>query len=194
MSEQRRRMRDGEWYLPGALELVAERDHARERLALWQASAATDRVTAEELLRELFGELGEDAEVVAPFFCDYGSQISIGPRSFVNTGAVFLDSAPIRIGADVQLGPRVQLLTPTHPLDGPRRREGWERAEPIVIEDGAWLAAGVIVCPGVTIGADAVIGAGSVVLADMPAGHLCVGTPCRPLRRVSESDADRPIR
>jgi maltose O-acetyltransferase len=95
-----------------------------------------------------------------------------------------LDSAPVHIGDDVQIGPAVQLVTPTHPLDPVERRSQLEWAEPVVVQDGAWLAAGVIVCPGVTIGAGAVVGAGSVVLRDVPPRHLCVGNPGRVVREI----------
>ena len=88
------------------------------------------------------------------------------------------------IGDDVQIGPGVLLVTPSHPLDTAQRRTGLEWAAPITIEDDAWLATGAIVCPGVTIGAGCVIGAGSVVTKDMPAGFLCFGNPCRPVRPI----------
>jgi maltose O-acetyltransferase len=137
------------------------------------------------VLRELLGSVGDGAEVLAPFQCDYGAQITIGARTFVNYGVIVLDAAPVTIGADVQIGPGVQLITALHPLDPTERRRGTETAEPVTIGDGAWLAAGAIVCPGVTIGADTVIGACSVVTRDQPAGWLCFGNPCRPVRELS---------
>jgi len=135
-------------------------------------------------LRELLGSLADSAEVLAPFQCDYGYQISIGARTFINYGCVILDAADVAIGDDVQIGPNVQLLTSLHPLDPVERRRGVETAAPVVIGDGAWLAAGVIVCPGVSVGEDSVVGAGSVVTRTLPPGHLCVGNPCRPLREL----------
>jgi maltose O-acetyltransferase len=105
------------------------------------------------------------------------AHIGIGDRTFVNFGAVFLDAAPITIGSDVQVGPNVQLLTPTHELDADRRRAGWERASPVTIGDNVWLGGGVIVCPGVTIGDHTVVGAGAVVTKDLPTGVLAVGAP-----------------
>ena len=184
MGEHRDRLRAGQEYLPGADDLVADRAHARARLARFAATAPTDPAGGAEILRELLGSLGEDTEVLAPLHCDYGYGIEIGPRTFINVGAVLLDSAPVRIGADVQIGPYVQLLSPVHPLDARRRRAGWEQGRPVTVEDGVWLAAGVLVCPGVTVGRDTVVGAGSVVTRDMPAGHLCHGNPCRPVRRL----------
>src|SRR5262249_19806305 len=97
---------------------------------------------------------------------------------------VALDVAQIHIGDDVQIGPNVQLLTPTHPLDPGQRRDKWEAAEPIRIEDNVWLGGGVIVLAGVTIGADTVVGAGATVTKELPAGVLAIGTPARVVREL----------
>jgi maltose O-acetyltransferase len=115
---------------------------------------------------------------------DYGYQTSIGPGTFINSGSVILDVGRVTIGADVQIGPNVQLLTPTHPLDPEVRRSGAEAAEPIAIGDNAWLGGGVIVCPGVSIGRDTVVGAGAVVTRDLPSGVLAVGNPARVIRSL----------
>ncbi|MGB8350751.1 MAG: sugar O-acetyltransferase, partial [Gaiella sp.] len=122
-----------------------------------------------------------------PFYCEYG-EISIGDDTFVNVDAVMLDVAPITIGAACQLAPRVQLLTATHPIDPEPRRIGWESAEPIAIGDNVWLGGGAIVCPGVTIGKDTVVGAGAVVTRDLPAGVVAAGVPARVLREIDERD------
>lgn len=175
----------GEPYLAGAHELLAERGQCRLLCERFNAVSFAETDARRAILRELFGELGQGAEVMAPFQCDYGYQIRIGTRTFVNYGAVVLDAAEVTIGADVQIGPNVQLLTALHPLESAPRRRGLETAEPVVIADGAWLAAGVIVCPGVSIGADAVVGAGSVVTKDLPERHLCVGNPCRVIRELA---------
>lgn len=174
----------GEPYLANDAELLAERRQCRlvcERFNALSFGASAER---RAILRELLGGLGDGAELMAPFECDYGYQIEIGARTFINYGAVVLDAAKVTIGADVQIGPSVQLLTPLHPLDAESRRCGVETAAPVSVGDGAWLATGVIVCPGVTIGADAVVGAGSVVTRDLPAGHLCFGNPCRVIREI----------
>jgi maltose O-acetyltransferase len=137
-----------------------------------------------ELLTELFGAFGEGSEVRPPLQCDYGYQTFFGARSFANWGLICLDVATVTIGDDVQIGPNVQLLTATHPLEAGPRRDKWEAAEPIVIGDNVWLGGGVIVCPGVTIGADTVVGAGAVVTKDLPAGVLAVGSPARVIREL----------
>jgi maltose O-acetyltransferase len=163
-------------YDPSAPELLAARTRAKAVLREFAASGDVG------VLRALFGELPEDAVIEPPFYCDYGSNIHVGSRFYANSGCVFLDCAPITIGDNVQLGPLVQLLAPSHPLDAETRRTGVESAEPIAIGDDAWLGGGVIVLPGITIGPRSVIGAGSVVTKDVPADVVAVGNPCRVLR------------
>jgi len=114
------------------------------------------------------GAFGEDSEIRTPFRCDYGSQTFIGARTFANYGLLILDVATVTIGDDVRIGPNVQLLTPIHPIEPGPRRDKWEAAKPIVIEDNVWLGGGVIVCPGVRIGANTVVGAGAVVTKELP--------------------------
>jgi maltose O-acetyltransferase len=157
--------------------LRAERARARELCHRFNGGDDT-------AIHELLGAIGECAEILAPFECDYGYLTTVGARTFINYGAVVLDAAPVTIGDDVQIGPGVQLLTPIHPLDPVQRRTGAETAKAVTIEDGAWLAAGVIVLPGITIGAGAVVGAGSVVTRDLPARHLCLGNPCQVVRSL----------
>ncbi|HEX3930230.1 MAG TPA: sugar O-acetyltransferase [Nocardioides sp.] len=133
-------------------------------------------------LGELLGTFGAGSNIRPPFRCEYGYQIHVGERVFANFGLVCLDVAPITIGDDSQLGPGVQLLTPTHPLDPQSRREGWESAQPITLGRNVWLGGAVVVCPGVRIGDDTVVGAGSVVVHDLPPGVLAVGNPARVVR------------
>jgi maltose O-acetyltransferase len=152
----------------------------------FNATSFAETAARRAILDELLGQLGKDAEVMAPFECDYGYHITVGARTLISYGAVVLDGAKVTIGADVQIGPNVQLLTAVHPLDPMERRRGTETAKPVRIGDGAWLASGVIVLPGVSIVGDTVIGAGSVVTKDMPAGHLCYGNPCRVVHEIRD--------
>ena len=156
-------------------------------------SAASDPAERRRLLTDLLGAYGEGSEIRPPLFCDYGSQIRIGARTFVNFGLVALDVAPVIIGDDVQIGPNVQLLTATHPLEAARRRDKWESSEPITIGDNVWLGGGVIVCPGVRIGDNSVVAAGAVVTQDIPPDVLALGVPARPVRGL-EQDALKPPR
>ena len=176
-------MLSGELYLGNDPGLAAGHRRARRLTEEFNRTTVDAPAERNRILRELLAEFGEDSEVRPPFHCDYGSQIRIGARTFVNFGLVALDPAPISIGSDVQIGPNVQLLTATHPLDPDLRRAKWESALPIAVADNAWLGGGVIVLPGVSIGEDAVIGAGAVVTRDVPAGVVAVGNPARVIRR-----------
>ncbi|MCW2989818.1 MAG: sugar O-acetyltransferase [Solirubrobacterales bacterium] len=180
-----RRMERGEPFRSDDPELQAGRDRAQELLARYNALAATDHAVRDALLRELLADVGEGAVVLAPLRCDYGDRISIGPRTFVNFECLLLDGAPIRIGADCQLAPRVQLLTATHPVDAAERRSGWELARPVTLGDDVWLGAGAIVLPGVSIGDRTVVGAGAVVTRDLPAGVVAAGNPAQVVRELA---------
>jgi maltose O-acetyltransferase len=144
------------------------------------------------VLTELLGSIGTGSVVRSPLACDYGSYIRIGEHTFVNFGLVALDPAPITIGDHVQIGPNVQLLTPTHPLDPDLRRAGWEAAGPIALGDNVWLGGGVIVLADVTIGENTVVGAGAVVTRDLPSGVVAVGNPARVIRRLDGGTAAIP--
>jgi maltose O-acetyltransferase len=182
---QRERMLAGDLYLADDPVLARESQRAAELTKEYNDSSPSDPATRRRILTELLGSLGADAEVRPPFYCDYGFHTHIGARTFINFGLVALDVAPIKIGDDVQVGPYVQLLTPTHPLEPEPRRAKWEAAEPIAISENVWLGGGVIVCPGVTIGADTVVAAGAVVTRDLPPGVLAVGAPARVVRSLT---------
>lgn len=156
----------------------------QERAARFNAAAGEDAASRRGLLAELVGTLGDGVEVRGPLQVDVGTNLHLGAGTFVNANVVALDRAPIRIGRGVQIGPGVQLLTPVHPLDVEKRREGWEGASAVLIGDHVVLGAGVIVCPGVTIGENAVVGAGAVVTTDLPANVLAVGNPAKVIRQL----------
>src|SRR4051794_19058537 len=181
----RERMLRGEDYLASDPELVALRAHARALLEALDAVPSAEGAERRRLLNDLLGELGEGAEIEAGFRCDYGAHIAIGARTFVNFDCVFLDVAPIRLGEACQLGPRVQLLTATHPVDPVRRREGWECGRPITLADNVWLGGGGIVNPGVAIGENTVVGAGAVVAKDLPPDVVAAGVPARVIRPLA---------
>ncbi len=136
------------------------------------------------VLRELLGSLGDGSYIRPPFHCDYGSNIRVGSGTFANFGLMALDVAPITIGDDVQVGPNVQLLTPTHPVEPEPRRAKWEGARSIVIGDNVWLGGGAIVLPGVTVGENTIIGAGAVVSRDVPPNVVAIGNPARVVRTL----------
>lgn len=180
----RERMLAGDPYIADDPELAAASTRARRLQDRFHRASVAEDPGARALLAELLGELGDGAEIRPPLFVDYGSNLRVGSRTFVNYNLVALDVAAITIGEDCQIGPNVQLLTPTHPLDPGPRRDKLESAEPITLGDNVWLGGGVIICPGVSIGADSVIGAGSVVTRDIPAGVLAAGNPAQVLRAL----------
>ncbi|MGH3508063.1 MAG: sugar O-acetyltransferase [Nocardioidaceae bacterium] len=180
----RERMLAGEPYIADDPDIARDSQRAQRLTHLVNTMDPNDHDRRRNLLTELLGAFGEGSEIRPPLQCDYGYQTFFGARSFANWGLVSLDVATVTIGDDVQIGPNVQLLTATHPLEPGPRKDKWEAAEPIVIGDNVWLGGGVIVCPGVTIGADTVVGAGSVVTRDLPSGVIAAGSPARVIREL----------
>ncbi|MGB3187190.1 MAG: sugar O-acetyltransferase [Ornithinimicrobium sp.] len=174
----------GELYIADDPEIARDSQRAQRLTHRLNTMDPTEHGAVRETLVELLGALGEGSEIRPPLHCDYGYQSTVGARTFANWGLVLLDVARVTIGDDVQIGPNVQILTATHPLEPDPRRQKWEAAQPITIGDNVWLGGGVIVCPGVSIGADTVVGAGSVVSRDLPPGVLAVGSPARVIREL----------
>jgi maltose O-acetyltransferase len=181
---QRERMLAGDLYIADDPELAAESLRAMRLSAEFNATAADAAEERRRILSELLGSIGEGTEIRPPFRCDYGYQTHIGARTFANFGLVALDVATITIGDDVQIGPNVQLLTPTHPIEAGPRRDKFEAAQPITIGDNVWIGGGAIILPGVTIGENTVVGAGTVVTKDLPADVVAVGNPARVIRSL----------
>lgn len=167
----------GELYDPVDPELVAAR--ARCAAQLRRADAAPDDAARMTVLRDLLGEVGEEAFVQPGLRCDYGTYVRLGSRAFLNWDCVLLDCAPITIGERALLGPRVQLIAADHPRDLETRRRALELAAPVTIGADAWIGAGAIVLPGRTVGEAAIVGAGAVVTRDVPAGATVTGVPAR---------------
>jgi maltose O-acetyltransferase len=180
----RERMLAGDLYIADDPEIAEASARGLDLAAAYNATSVRQAPLRRRLLEELLGAIGEGTEIRPPFYVDYGSHIRIGARCFANFGLVALDVAPITIGDDVQIGPNVQLLTPTHPLEPGPRRDKWEAALPIAIGDNVWLGGAAIVLPGVTIGDNTVVGAGAVVTKDLPADVVAVGNPARVVKRL----------
>lgn len=181
---EREKMLAGLAYHAGDAELMAIR--ARALGLTMRINAEPDREARIALVNQLVRAADGRAMIRPGFCCDYGENIHLGARAFVNGNSVFLDCAEIRIGDDFQCGPGVQLLTPEHPLDATERRSGVESARPITIGNDVWIGGGVIVLAGVTIGDRAVIGAGAVVTRDVAADVLMVGNPARAVRKLND--------
>jgi maltose O-acetyltransferase len=183
----RERMEAGDLYIADDPEIGEASARALDLMAAYNATSVRQGPLRRTLLEQLLGSIGEGTELRPPLHVDYGANISIGARCFANFGLVALDVARITIGDDVQIGPNVQLLTPTHPVEPGPRRQKWEAAEPITIGDNVWIGGGAIVLPGVTVGANTVVGAGAVVTRDLPADVVAVGNPARVVRRLDDS-------
>lgn len=143
----------------------------------------------DEIMREVFGSVGDNSIIEQPVQIDYGAHIHIGDNFYANVDCIFMGGAEIKIGNDVMIGPRVSLLTASHPVGAKARRSGLAYALPITIEDDVWIGGNTTVLPGVRIGKSSIIGAGSVVTGDIPAGVMAAGNPCRVLRRLTKDDA-----
>jgi maltose O-acetyltransferase len=185
MNSERQKMLAGEPYDPFDPELLAARERARDLCHALNATREAHRDERRRILSDLFARGGDSVWMQPPFFCDYGSHIELGERVFFNFNCVVLDVCPVRIGAFTLFGPAVQIYTPLHPFDAERRRRE-EFGKPVEIGADVWVGGGAIILPGVTIGARAVIGAGSVVTRDVPEGVVAAGNPCRVLRAIAE--------
>ncbi|MGE6107084.1 sugar O-acetyltransferase [Aeromonas sobria] len=160
-----------------APELDALRRETARRYRRFNRAEEEDEQLA--LLQEIVGELAEGAFICPPFYCTYGRHIHLGKGSYINMGATLLDNTPIRIGAGVMMGPNVQIYTAAHALDADARLAGVETALPVTVEDRVWIGGGAILLPGITVGREAIVGAGAVVTRDVPAGARVVGNPAR---------------
>ena len=176
---EKQKMLAGQLYHAGCPELQAEQIANKHWMHRYNSSVELLNDARHRLLVEHFGQVGDGAVIRPPFHCDYGYNISIGANSFMNFNCVILDVLPVRIGADCQIGPAVQIYTADHPVDAELRRAGLESGRPVSIGDNVWIGGGAIILPGVSIGDNAVVGAGSVVTRDVPAGAVVVGNPAR---------------
>lgn len=171
----------GELYHGFDPELTRERQHAEVQLLRYNTSTDHEERTA--LLRTFLGAAGEGCFIKPSFACDYGYNIFLGANVFLNSNCVLLDVLPIRIGDGTQIGPAVQIYTADHPRGPATRRSGLEFGRPVTIGANVWIGGGAILLPGITVGDDAVIGAGSVVTRDVPTGATVVGNPARLVRK-----------
>jgi maltose O-acetyltransferase len=181
-------MRAGELYRGDDPELNREIDERQAKVAALNAIPYERSEERAAALAELLAEIGEGTFIRPPFYCDYGDGIRLGARTFVNFNCTMLDGAPITVGDECLIASGVQLITATHPIDPVRRRAAWEQALPVTIADGVWLGAGTLVCPGVSIGENTIVGAGSVVTHDLPGGVVAYGHPARVAREIGEGD------
>ncbi|GJD45188.1 Maltose O-acetyltransferase [Methylobacterium cerastii] len=176
---EKQKMIAGELYRAGDLELQADAAANKAWLVRYNAALAASPAERRVLLMEHFGGVGAGVVVRPPFHCDYGYNITLGADVFLNFGCIVLDVVAVTIGDGTQVGPGVQILTADHPRDAETRRSGLEFGRPIAIGANVWIGGAALILPGVTVGDDAVIGAGAVVTRDVPAGATVVGNPAR---------------
>lgn len=190
---EKQRMLAGELYLASDPELAVGSKRAFRLLHLYNQTTVDESDRRREILQELLAQAGEKLVITPPFHCDYGSNIYLGDRVYMNYGCVVLDCNTVHIGNDVMFAPYVQIYTAHHPTDPTVRLSGRELASPIRIGNNVWIGGGVIVCPGVTIGDNTTIGAGSVVTKDIPANVVAVGNPCRVIRSATPDPLEKPV-
>ena len=178
------KMRNQEFYDFSDEEVFQSCAHANRLCACLQTMTAMDE-DYRKIIRELIPGIPDSSCVNPPFHCDHGHGIRLGEGVFVNYGGTMLDGGIISIGSRTKIGPNCQLVTPNHPMDYQERRKPIERCLPIKIGEDCWLGTGVTVCPGATIGDRCIIGAGSVVVKDIPDDCLAVGNPARVIRKLN---------
>lgn len=184
MPSEKEKMLAGALYRADDPELVADQARISRWIDRYNGSRCLPAAERLALLREGLANVGDGATVRPPFHCDYGYNISLGDNVFLNFNCIILDVVPVTIGSGTQIGPAVQILTADHPRDPEQRAQMLEFGRPVAIGSNVWIGGGAIILPGVTIGDDAVVGAGSVVTRNVPAGTTVAGNPARPLRSV----------
>lgn len=188
MKTEKEKMLDGELYDPIDQQLSDER--TRTRLLIKDLNDTREDQVEERshIIRKLIPNAGVDLWLQPPFYCDYGSNMEVGDKVFFNFNCVVLDVTYVKIGSRTLFGPNVQIYTATHPLNHEERASGLEFAKPILIGEDVWVGGSAIICPGVTIGDRAVIGAGSVVTRDISSDVFAAGNPCKVIRHLVPSE------
>ena len=185
---EKEKMLGGKVYNPADKELSKLRLKARKLCRQFNKSTETEKKLRVNILKDLFENKETNPWIEPPFHCDYGFNIEFGEKVFLNFNCIILDTARIKIGNNVMLGPGVHIYTAQHPIDPTERSSFLEYSSPVSIGNNVWIGGGVIICPGVIIGEGSVIGAGSVVCKDIPPRVVAAGNPCRVLRKIEESD------
>lgn len=189
MSDMKDRLHTGELYEPMDEDIVREQFQCLEKLYDYNATRPLEGVKRAQLLKEMFAEIGEGCYIEPPLHANFGgAHAHFGKNVYANFNLTMVDDTHIYVGDGTMLGPNVTIATAGHPIDPSLREKGLQYNMPVHIGRNCWLGAGVCVMPGVTIGDNTVIGAGSIVTKDIPSGVVAVGNPCRVLREVGERD------
>ena len=188
--DQRQRMAAGLPYKAWEDGLPQLRLEAKEKLYVFNHTPPREQEASMGILRELLGKVGADVWIEAPFHCDYGFHIAVGDNFYANYNLTILDVAPVTIGNQVMISPNVSIFTAGHPIHPQARNSGYEYGRPVTIGNNVWIGGEAILLPGVTVGDNTVIGAGSVVGQDVPANVVAAGNPCRVVREITDRDRD----
>ena len=181
----------GEVYFPGDPEILEEQIQYQEKLYDYNQTRPSEQEKRTNLLKEMFAEIGENCYIEPPFHANFGGHhCHFGKNVYVNYNLTAVDDTHIYVGDNTMMAPNVILASAAHPLDPEERRKGYQYNKPVHIGKNCWLGAGVIVVPGVSIGDDTVIGAGSVVTKDIPSGVVAVGNPCRVIKEVKKEETN----
>lgn len=187
---EREKMLQCMWYDANYDEgLLEERLQAEELYFAYNQTGPRETERKEQLLQALFPNMEKEVVILSPIYTDYGYNCRIGEATFINHGAYLMDAGKITIGSHCFIGPNCGMYTAIHAMLPEERNRGIERAKPIVLGDNVWLGGDVTILPGVTIGSNTVIGAGSVVTKDIPSGVVAAGNPCRVMREITQADA-----
>lgn len=185
MTSEKEKLRQGRLYdANNDMELIAERQACKMACHEYNHLLPSEMERRKDIIVRLFGKTGREFLIEQPFYCDYGYNIEIGENFYANVNCVILDGAKVKFGHNVFVAPNCGFYTAGHPFNVEQRNSGLEYARPITIGNNVWIGAQVCVLPGVTIGDNCVVGAGSVVNRDIPAGSLAVGNPCRVVRKL----------
>lgn len=186
---QRERMAAGLIYNPGDSEIMEEQVKCLEKLYDFNATRPSESVKRAEIMKEMLGEIGENCYIEPPFYANWGGKhVHFGNNVYANFCLTCVDDGEIYVGDCVMFGPNVTLATPNHPIQPGLREKAYQFNKDIHIGNNVWIGANTVVVPGVTIGDNSVIGAGSVVTKDIPANVVAVGNPCKVLREIGERD------
>ena len=184
LKTEKEKMIAGELYLPGDPELAADRHRAQGLMAAYNKTIVGD-ASRIQILKDLLGDPGQGASIRTPFYVDYGSNVFLGKDVFFNYGCVVLDICPVTIGDMTQIGPMVQIISADHPREAEQRDLGLEIGKPVTIGRNVWIGGNAMILPGVTVGDDAIIGAGAIVTRDVAPGTTVVSSPARPIGAAS---------
>lgn len=188
LSSEREKMVTGQLYNSLSKDLIEDRLYTKEQLKRFNEAGVREIELRKKILEEMFSTTNGEFYIEQPFFCSYGYNIHWGKNAYANYNLTIIDNGKVEVGDNVMIGPSVQLLTACHPLDAEERNALIEFTKPIIIGDNVWIGGGAIVLPGVTIGKNCVIGAGSVVTKDIPNDVVAAGNPCRIIREITAKD------